>query len=203
MRLMRFNAIAEYAPGKSLAVAEALSRGPEQCFGDRASQNDVAAHIEAVVSQLPATPQRVREIKQHTENDEELQTVLGFIRNGWPEYVEKVPATIRHFYQLRGELSELDGLAVRGSRIVIPTAMRELILERIHDGHQGLAKCRDRANQSVWWPKMSGDIVTKVQQCEFCRENKSAQRKAHSPVGGDGGHIGSEEDMNNGQPHAI
>lgn len=45
--------------------------------------------------------------------------------------------------------------------------------------------------------------MTKVQQCEFCRENKSAQRKAHSPVGGDGGHIGSEEDMNNGQPHAI
>lgn len=67
---------------------------PEQCFGDRASQDDVAAHTEAVVSHLPAPARELLEIKQHTKNDEQLQRVLGFIRNGWPEYVEKVPATI-------------------------------------------------------------------------------------------------------------
>lgn len=103
--------------------------------------------------------------------------MLGFIRYGWPEYIEKVPASTRHFYHMRGELSEFDGLVIRGKRIVIPIAMREFILDKIHDWHQGLAKCRERANQSVWWPKMSGDIATKVQQCEFCRENKNTQRK--------------------------
>lgn len=47
----------------------------------------------------------------------------------------------------------------------------------IHDGHQDLVKCRDRGNQSVWWPNVSSNIVTKVQQCKCCREDKSAQRK--------------------------
>ena len=76
--------------------------------------------------------------------------------------IDKVPETVRDFYQVRGELSEMDGLVVRGSRIVVPTEMRKAILERIHDGHQGLGKCRERANQSVWWPR---------------RENKSTHRK--------------------------
>ena len=91
--------------------------------------------------------------------------------------IDKVPETVRDFYQVRGELSEMDGLVVRGSRIVVPTEMRKAILERIHDGHQGLGKCRERANQSVWWPRMCDEIATTVQQCMFCRENKSTQRK--------------------------
>ncbi|KAI4888452.1 hypothetical protein NFI96_006360, partial [Prochilodus magdalenae] len=41
--------LAEYAPGKTLAVADALSRGPEQCYGDRDLQDDVAAHIDNVI----------------------------------------------------------------------------------------------------------------------------------------------------------
>ena len=42
MRLMHLKGIAEYAQGKTLAVADALSRGPEQGCGDGAS------HINAV-----------------------------------------------------------------------------------------------------------------------------------------------------------
>ncbi|KAI4890200.1 hypothetical protein NFI96_001996, partial [Prochilodus magdalenae] len=177
MRLMRFSGLAEYAPGKTLAVADALSRGPEQCYGDRDLQDDVAAHIDNVISQAPATPQRIRDIKQSTVSDPQLQAVRSFIRSGWPEYLDSVPESARDFYQVRGELSEVDGLVLRGSRIVIPEGMRKVILERIHDGHQGLNKCRERALQSVWWPKMGQDIVTRVQQCSFCTENRNTQRK--------------------------
>ena len=56
MRLMRFSAVAEHAPGKTLAVADALSRSPEQCYGDGVCHEEVAAHIDAVMGQVPATP---------------------------------------------------------------------------------------------------------------------------------------------------
>lgn len=131
-----------------------LSRSPEQWV----CHEEVAAHIDATMSQVPATPHRMTELKQHTYNDTQLQIVIGFISNGWPEYCEKVPEAVRVIYQVRGELSEVDGLVIRGSHIVIPTGMRKIILERIHDGHQGLVKSGEKANQSVWWPRMS-DIV--------------------------------------------
>ena len=79
--------------------------------------------------------------------------------------------------KMKDALFVVDGLVVRNNRIVIPTSMRTEIVERIHDGHQGLVKCRERANQSVWWPRISQDITTKVTQCKFCRENRNTQRK--------------------------
>lgn len=60
---------------------------------------------------------------------------------------------------MRDKLSEYGGMVVRGSCIVIPGMLRADIFDRIHDGHQGLSKCRDRANATVWWPGISSQLV--------------------------------------------
>ena len=44
---------------------------------------------------------------------------------------------------------------MKSSRIVVPSAMRLQVLDKVHEGHQGIAKCRDRAKASIWWPGLS------------------------------------------------
>ena len=44
------------------------------------------------------------------------------------------------------------------TRIVVPTSMRQVTLGKIHQGHQGIQRCRLRMNTSVWWPGASSDI---------------------------------------------
>ena len=78
---------------------------------------------------------------------------------------------------MRNELSIHQGLVIRGNRIVIPETLRADVLERIHDGHQGLTKCRDRANSAVWWPGISAHIKQKVSACQPCQEQRRAQSK--------------------------
>ena len=41
-------------------------------------------------------------------------------------------------------------------------------MRRIHSGHQGITKCRARANQSVWWPGISKEIENLVRNCPTC-----------------------------------
>ncbi len=75
-------------------------------------------------------------------------SVLEFVRSGWPEYSGNAPVNIRAYMKVKNELSEADGLLICGSRIVIPLSLRANILKKIHDGHQGLTKCKANSSNS-------------------------------------------------------
>ena len=64
---------------------------------------------------------------------------------------------------------------MRGDRIVVPFSLKKRILERIHEGHMGVAKCRERATQSVWWPQIGKDIKSRVASCRHCLEKQPSQ----------------------------
>ena len=68
-----------------------------------------------------------------------------------------------------------DGLLVFENRIIL-SEMRSGILALIHDEHLGIAKCRDRAKQTAWWPGINKDIQTMSEGCRFCISQKSKQR---------------------------
>ena len=56
--------------------------------------------------------------------------------------------------------------------------MKAEMLQRIHDdGHQGVTKCRRRANDCIWWPGMSGDINDYVSKCDHCLKYRPAQKR--------------------------
>ena len=58
-----------------------------------------------------------------------------------------------------------------GSRLFIPIWMQGLILDKIHDGHQGIVKCLERAKTSVWWIGLSSQIENLVKSCQKCIES--------------------------------
>ena len=139
MRLMRFNPIAEYAPGKTLIIADTLSRSPLAGRGvETDTHSEVACYVASVVGGIPASPSKIDEIRTATSTDAELQSVMKLIKTGWPEHLSSVPESAREYIQVKSELSVYNGLVLRGSRIVVPRMMRGEILQKIHKGHQGL-----------------------------------------------------------------
>ena len=175
MRLMHFNKKATFSPGKKLIVADALSRSPQQEKDNKQKQqliDDVEVHIDLVKSIWPATDKRLKEIAEKTQQDENLRVALEYTANGWPVYRNQVKPALFDYFAVRNELSVHDGLLVKNTRIVIPESMRKEIIELIHAGHQGITKSRERANSSVWWPKMSEEITQRLRNCRICEEKK-------------------------------
>ncbi|XP_043203586.1 uncharacterized protein K02A2.6-like [Amphibalanus amphitrite] len=180
MRLMRYNATAVFIPGKQHLVPDFLSRHPLQKHDaiGAVQQEDVHNFCKRVFDDLPATPQRLVEISRAQQADELLQRVVQQTLSGWKEGA-KHPDMLDYF-AARGEISVLyltsGTLLMYGRRIIIPPSLREEMLNRLHDdGHFGLNKCRQRAAESVWWPKISIDLKRHIEHCAFCQVHAPSQ----------------------------
>uniref|UniRef100_A0A8C6L0J9 Gypsy retrotransposon integrase-like protein 1 n=1 Tax=Nothobranchius furzeri TaxID=105023 RepID=A0A8C6L0J9_NOTFU len=179
MRMMKFNPIAEYVPGKTLTVADMLSRQPLPVITSEVSELtcDVSVFEDAAHTAWPMSPSKLERIKQETSVDSDLQVVKRLILEGWPKYVGSVPAQAKAYHHCSNSLSMSKGLVLYGDRIVIPHSMRKEILHRLHDGHQGIIKCKERARLSVWWPGQGKDIQELVTKCLECMRDRPTQQK--------------------------
>ena len=105
----------------------------------------------------------------------ELKTLYSVIVEGWPELRSDMPIETRQYWDSRDQLSVLDGIIYKGSRIVIPPSLRTDMLKLIHKSHLGMVKCKQRAREVMYWPNMNSDIEKTVRDCNHCAEYQNQQ----------------------------
>ena len=120
-----------------------------------------------VIQNLPATNRRIQQIKKAQEEDTVCRAVKQYCEDGWPDR-SLIKGTVNQYLPMAAELTVQEGLLMRGCRIVIPAALRLEILEKLHTGHQGISKCRERSRQSVWWPGLSKRLEEMILKCSKC-----------------------------------
>ena len=173
MRLMRFNFTIAHVPGKSLITADALSRAPakERSQQDDQFQQEVQSFLSLIVANIPAMDNRLEEIRLKQEEDETCKAIVKYCQDGWPA-MQCLPSNVKEYYSVRNELTTVNGLLLRGVRIVFPVALYPGMLDKLHTGYQGIVKCRDRARQSVWWPGLSRQIEERISSCTQCSKDR-------------------------------
>ena len=172
LRMMRYNFTIVHVPGKALVIADALSRAPlhADVTDSFNLQESTETFISAVVEALPASASRLEQIAKAQSTDPILQQVTRFCQEGWPTN-HMIKGSLRPYWCVRSELSMHNSLLLHAHRIVIPTCLQQDTPKRIHEGHQGIVKCRLRARTSVWWPGISQQITEMIQKCYTCCKN--------------------------------
>ncbi len=163
MRTMRYTYTISHVPGKSLVTADTLSRAPEEGRDEDTLQEETEMYVHAIFESIAATERRLEEIRMHQEEDEITRQIATYCQTGWPAR-NVVPAVIKPYYSVASVLSVEKGLLMRGSRVVIPSSLRVDMLYRLHAGHQGISKSRERAKHSMWWPGLE-EVVKSCPQC--------------------------------------
>ena len=177
MRLMRYSYTIVHIPGKNIITADALSRAPLKTVPSEAEiefTEDTHIYVSSVINGLPASEKRLEEIRQRQEDDEVCIKLREYcLQEDWPAK-PKLHSSLQAYWPYRGEITVQHGLLMMGSRLIIPSSMRLDILDKIHSGHQGIRKCRERAKDSVWWPGLSKQIEDMVTTCTICcKERKN------------------------------
>lgn len=94
--------------------------------------------------------------------DDEIQKVKqGLCQNIWDDSV----SNFKLFYP---ELCFFKNILLRGNRIVIPTKLRQTVLQAAHEGHPGIVAMKNRLRTKVWWPKIDYDAEKMVRTCNGC-----------------------------------
>ena len=172
MRLLKYTFEAKWEKGSLLTDVDAFSRAPTErpTKEDEMAEQEVECHIATVIKQIPASEERLQEIRRKTIEDKTMIKLIKHIKEGWPPTKNECSEEIKPFWDARQDLTEIKGLILNGSRIVIPTQMRKEMIKRIHTGHQGMEKCKRRARQSCYWPNINKHIENAVKGCKTCAE---------------------------------
>ena len=178
LKSMQFLFEMRYVPGKNNNLPDLLSREPLE-----------VRHIDSLESQAMQAHSRidigygikVEKIRLAQLNDGICSKLKDYVKLGWPKYLSQLDSVIKPYWELQAHIVEVDGVLLQGPRIIIPTSARVEMLNRIHQGHLGINKCRELAKQSVWWPGMSLDIKNMVDTCRICKKVQAVKYEPLKP----------------------
>ena len=77
------------------------------------------------------------EIRACQREDEVCRQVMAYCLEGWPTF-PSLPGTLKPYWQVQNELTIQQGLLLKGVKPVIPSCMTLEMLDKLHEGHQGV-----------------------------------------------------------------
>lgn len=129
-------------------MADTLSRAP--LISDSLDlQESAETFISSIVEALPTSADHLEQIAKAQLIYPILQQDTRYCKEGWPAK-HSICGPLKPYWSVHSELSLHNTLLMCADRIVIPTCLQQDILSRIHQGHQGIVKCRLCAHTSVW-----------------------------------------------------
>ena len=179
LKMAKYGAEIIYIQGKTNVIVDGFSR---VSYMEPPLKEDEVPLLEvnAITSILPASPAKLEEIRQCTDQDVVLAH-LGVVHHGWPEYANECHQNIKQFWNFREDLSVENGLILKRHHLVITSRLRPQMLQIIHQGHMGTEKCLLKDKESVFWPGISRDKGTDSQLCHVHTFSKQQPKETLCP----------------------
>ena len=117
------------------------------------------------------------EIKAATRDDEALSLCMKAIKSReWEKVIKEarnseIAEILKSLKVVKDELTvnASSDLILRNNRIVVPTSLRERIVEIAHEGHQGVVKTKQLLRGKVWFPGIDRIVERRIKQCIPCQ----------------------------------
>ena len=122
-----------------------------------------------------------RNTGKHKMEDAECLKVRDYCQTHWPDK-HSIESSLKPYWKVRGSLTLCDDLLLYNSRIVVPPSLRRETMLKIHEGHQGVERCRERVRSSVWWPGVTSQVKQFVENCRECAKVARPRREPLLPT---------------------
>ncbi|KAJ8017819.1 hypothetical protein HOLleu_44532 [Holothuria leucospilota] len=135
MQLQHYDVDGRYKKGKELYVADTLSRAYLPNFG---IPIEGPLEVSVVKELTPSSSEKFEEFKRETAKDPNPAVVCKVVQEGWLEQIKECPVEAKPYWTVRDELTVVDGVLFKGSKMIVPHSLRKDMLSKIHEVHQGI-----------------------------------------------------------------
>ena len=164
----------KYTPGNELYVADTLSRA---YLPNESVPASVAAISEASSAEnLAMSANRLKRLRTASRKDASLQHVAKLVEKGWPARHE-VTDIAMPYYSVRSLLTLDNDLLFKDNQLVVPSSMRDEMMDCAHKSHGGIGACLRRMRECIFWPGMSKNMKERISTCEICLSHADSQMK--------------------------
>ena len=177
LRMDRYTYSIYHVPGKNLYTADTLSRAPLSTTEHDQDLEELAELLmDTHLQQFPSSSERLEIYRTVQQCDTTCSKVWDYCLKGWPDR-HKLTADLKTYWLARGDLTIGENLLLYGGRVVVPKQLQDETVCKLHQGHQGIQRCRLRAQSAVWWPGISKQLNDFVSQCPECSRDAPPQKE--------------------------
>ena len=80
--------------------------------------------------------------------------------------------TIRLCVHRKSESSVFNECVLWGSKVLVPTKGRDIIIQQLHKAHPRVARIEALSYGFFWWPEIDSQIEDCVRNCPPCQEHQ-------------------------------
>ena len=118
-------------------------------------------------------------LREAAKEDAAMVKLKEIVERGFPQSSYDIDETIRLFHKFRHDLHVADGVVCYKDKLVVPTQMRQQMLEAIHAAHQGVSGMVSWVEDTVFWPNITNDILRTSGNCLTCARDTPSQPAGH------------------------
>lgn len=135
-------------------------------------EGEIKHYVTHVVPAIPVSSSSLEQLKQEQESDAICSQLRRLASSGWPSRRDLSPM-LKEYWFHKDSIPEANSVLMFGLRTIVRAKLQSLILHRLHEGHFGVDKCRERA-------KDSGQVAN-----NSCQPKKAQQSLPYVPTNED------------------
>ena len=147
-----------------------------------------ACHITSVdecyvnsIGKMPENDQAVTipELVHEGAKEKQYKAVMKAVKEGFPDRAEECTQLIQPFFKIRLNIlvvcqDDMEFLVYHNSdmrtRLVVPKSLRNRVKMILHADHRrDPSRVKKRVQEYVFWPEMSKDLKSYIDQCKHCQ----------------------------------
>ena len=104
-----------------MVVTDTLSEATLSDSTPEISEEEINYYVHTVKANLPISNSKFEQFVNETNADPTLQKLKEYVTSGWPNSRDKVEYSAKPYFNYRDEISELNGVLLKGhSAVIVP-----------------------------------------------------------------------------------